>query len=90
MQSEARLKILQRRLSRKKLYSKNWWKLKFKIAKLHQKIKNQREDFLHKVSAAIAKQYSFVAIENLSVQNMQKNHYLALQSLLVMRAGQSL
>ena len=32
---------------------------------------------MHKVSVAIAKQYSFVAIENLSVQNMQKNHYLA-------------
>ena len=77
MQSEARLKVLQRRLSRKKLYSKNWWKLRCKIAKLHQKIKNQREDFLHKASVAIAKQYSFVAVENLSVQNMQKNHYLA-------------
>ncbi len=77
MQSEERLKVLQKKLSRKKLYSKNWWKLKFKIAKLHEKIKNQREDFLHKISVAIAKQYSFVAIENLSVQNMQKNHYLA-------------
>jgi len=77
IQSEVRLKILQRRLSRKKLYSKNWWKLRFKIAKLHEKIKNQREDFLHKASVVIAKQYSFVAIENLSVQNMQKNHYLA-------------
>jgi len=77
IQSEIRLKLLQRRLSRKRLYSKNWWKLRFKIAKLHEKIKNQREDFLHKASVAIAKQYSFVAIENLSVQTMQKNHYLA-------------
>ncbi len=77
IQSEDRLKILQRRLSRKKLYSKNWWKLRFKIAKLHEKIKNQREDFLHKISVAIAKQYSFVAIEDLSTKNMQKNRYLA-------------
>ena len=75
--TEERLKILQKRLSRKVLYSKNWYKLKAKILKLHEKILNQRNDFLHKVSVAIAKQYSLIAIENLSVKNMQKNHYLA-------------
>jgi len=75
--TEERLKILQKRLSRKVLFSKNWYKLKAKISKLHEKILNQRNDFLHKVSVAIAKQYSLIAIENLSVKNMQKNHYLA-------------
>jgi len=75
--TEERLKILQRRLSKKNLYSKNWYKLKVKISKLHEKILNQRNDFLHKISIAIAKQYSLIAIENLSVKNMQKNHYLA-------------
>jgi len=75
--TEERLKILQKRLSRKVLYSKNWYKLKAKISKFHEKILNQRDDFLHKVSVAIAKQYSLIAIENLSVKNMQKNHYLA-------------
>ncbi len=75
--TEKRLKILQRRLSKKVLYSKNWYKLKAKISKLHETILNQRNDFLHKASAVIAKQYSLIAIENLSVKNMQKNHYLA-------------
>ncbi len=75
--TELKLKVLQRRLSRKKLHSKNWYKMKAKISKLHEKVLNQRGDFLHKVSTAIAKQYSFVAVENLSVKNMQKNHYLA-------------
>jgi len=74
---EERLKVLQRRLSRRVLYSNNWYKLKAKISKLHEKILNQRDDFLHKVSVVIAKQYSLIAIENLSVKNMKKNHYLA-------------
>ena len=75
--TELKLKVLQKRLSRKKLYSKNWYKMKAKISKLHEKVLNQREDFLHKISTAIAKQYSFVAVEHLSIKNMQKNHYLA-------------
>jgi len=75
--TELKLKVLQRRLSRKKLYSKNWYKMKTKISKLHEKVLNQRNDFLHKVSTVIAKQYSFIAVEHLSVKNMQKNHYLA-------------
>jgi len=75
--TEKRLKILQRRLSRKEKGSHRWWKTVLKISRLHEKVKNQRRDFLHKLSIAIAKRYTHIAVESLSVKNMLRNHYLA-------------
>lgn len=77
IQSEKQLTKLQRRLSRCKKGSNRRKVAKFKVARCYQKIKNQRQDFLHKLTTAIAKQYKYVAIENLSVKNMVKNHCLA-------------
>lgn len=76
-QSEKQLIKLQRRLSRCKEGSNRRKIAKLKVARCHQKIKNQRQDFLHKLTTAIAKQYKYVAIENLSVKNMVRNHCLA-------------
>jgi putative transposase len=67
----------QRRLSKMQKGSNNRAKQKVKIAKLHLKIANIRNDFLHKTSTGIAKQYSFVAIEDLNVKGMLANHKLA-------------
>ncbi|HOV79416.1 MAG TPA: RNA-guided endonuclease TnpB family protein [Bacillota bacterium] len=75
--SEKKLARLQRRLSRKKKGSNNREKAKAKVAKLHDKIANQRNDFLHKVSYSIVKKYDLIAVENLSVKNMIKNHHLS-------------
>jgi len=75
--AEKRIKFLQRRLSRKKKGSKNRRKAKFKLTKAHEKVTNQRSDFLHKLSTKQVNSYSKIAIEKLSIQNMQKNHYLA-------------
>ncbi|MDP2907898.1 MAG: RNA-guided endonuclease TnpB family protein [Nanoarchaeota archaeon] len=75
--SEERLKFLQRQHSRKKKGSKNRKKSRFKIAKLHEKIVNQRNDFLHKQSRKLADSYSLIAVEKLSIKNMIKNRYLA-------------
>lgn len=72
-----RLKYLQRQLSRKKKGSKRYEKFCRRIAKLHEKIANQRKDFLHKVSYAITKQYDTICMEDLKVRNMMKNHKLA-------------
>ena len=81
--TERRIKKLQRRLARKKGYrkgeakSKNFEKLGKKLAKLYEKLKNQRRDFLHKLSKAIIRENQAVVVESLCVKNMQRNHYLA-------------
>lgn len=77
VKAEKRLKLLQRRLSRKKIGSANRRKARLKLAKQHIKVTNQRTDFHHKESSKIAKAYSFVAVEDLNINGMLKNHYLA-------------
>lgn len=71
------LKKQQRNLSRKKKWSSNRDKQKLRVAILHEKIGNQRKDFLHKVSTMIANKYHTIAIEDLNVKGMMKNHKLA-------------
>lgn len=75
--SEQRLKVLQRRLSRKNKGSSNWNQLKRQVAKLHEKVSNQRNDFQHKLSRKLIHENQAVALENLNVKGMQKNHHLA-------------
>ena len=75
--SEERLKFLQRKLVRQKKGSKNYLKTKKQIAKFHEKIVNQRQDFLQKVSTKLINENQGLAIENLKVKNMVKNHHLA-------------
>lgn len=77
IKAERKLKRVQRRFSRKKLRSNNRRKYRFKLAKQHLKVFNQRTDFLHKVSYGIAKSNSFIAVEDLQIKNMVKNHHLA-------------
>jgi len=76
-QSEKKLALLQRRLSRKKKGSNNRRKAKTKVTRLHDKIANQRKDFLHKASYGIVQKYDLVAVEKLPVKNMIKNHHLS-------------
>jgi putative transposase len=75
--SERRLKRLGRQLSKKKLRSKNWYKSKARLSKLHRKVANQRKDFIYNLSRNIVNKYEVVAIEDLKISNMQKNHKLA-------------
>lgn len=75
--SEKRLTKLQRDLSRKKKGSKNRNKARLKVAKLHEKITNQRKDFLHKLSSKIINENQVIVLEGLKVSNMLKNHNLA-------------
>lgn len=72
-----RLKILQRRLSKKQKGSKNRNKQKLRIAKLHYKISCQRTDFLHKLSSKIVSENQTIIIEDLNINGMMKNHSLA-------------
>ena len=62
---------------KKKKGSKNRTKARLKVAKLHEKIANQRKDFLHKTSTKIIRENQSIVIEDLRVKNMLKNHKLA-------------
>ena len=75
--SQTKLKRAQRRLSRKKKGSSRRKKCKLKVAKIHKKIANQREHFLHNVSTKIVKYYDVISIEDLNVAGMIKNRKLA-------------
>jgi putative transposase len=76
--SEERLIRRQRQLSKKNKGSKNRSKQRKKVAKLHEKIANQRKDFLHKISHKIVhKNHGTICVEDLCVKGMVRNHNLA-------------
>ena len=56
---------------------KNYRKQKHKVAKLHEHIANCAKDFNHKLSRRLVEEYDLLAFENLNVDGMKKNHYLA-------------
>lgn len=74
---ERRLKMLQRRLSKKQKGSNNRNKARIKLAKHCRKIANQRNDFLHKLSTRLITENQGINIEDLNVKVMIKNHKLA-------------
>lgn len=75
--SEKRLRKLQKDLSRCKKGSKNREKCRVKVAKQHEKISNQRKDFLHKLSKRLISENQAICLEGLKVKNMMSNHNLA-------------
>lgn len=75
--SEKHLAKLHKDLSRKKKGSRNQNKARLRVAKLHEKISNQRKDFLHKVSSKMISENQAIVVEDLSVKNMMRNHNLA-------------
>jgi putative transposase len=75
--TEKRLKRTQRKVSKKKNGSQNRIKQIQKLSKLHEKVANQRRDFLHKLSFHLSKDYSLVVVENLNIRNMVRNRKLA-------------
>jgi len=75
--TEERLKRVQRELSRKEKGSRNRERARRKLAKLHAKVRSQRMDFLHKQSRKLVNTYSLIAVEELNIKGMAKNHHLA-------------
>lgn len=75
--SENRLHKLQKDLSRAKKGSKNREKCRIKVAKQHEKIANQRKDFLHKLSKRLIDENQIICLEDLKVKNMMQNHKLS-------------
>ena len=74
---EKRLAKVQRRLSRMKKGSSNRNKQKTKVQNVHRDIRNVRNDYLQKQSTILVKDYDLIAMEELQVKNMIKNHKLA-------------
>lgn len=75
--SEKKLANLQKQMSRKTIGSNNRNKARIKVARQHEKIANQRADFLHKLSTRLIQEYDLICLEDLQVKNMVKNHKLA-------------
>jgi putative transposase len=72
-----KLRVAQRSLARKQKGSKRREKQKLVVALLHEKVRNQRQDYLHKISKYLVDNYDTICLEDLSVKNMVKNHILA-------------
>jgi putative transposase len=73
----ARLKLSQRRLSRKAKGSANRAKAAVRVARVHARIADRRRDFLHKLTTRLVRENQAVVIEDLGVRNMVRNHHLA-------------
>ena len=71
-QALEKLARAQRVLSRRRKGSNRWHKQRLKVAKLHEKIANQRKDFLHKTSRQLANRYDAVVIEDLNMKGMSQ------------------
>jgi len=69
------LKIAQQSLSKKKKCSNSRKKARIKVSKLHEKIANARDDFIHKFSAKLIKECKFIAIEKLNIRNLMGISY---------------
>jgi putative transposase len=74
---QARLKMLQQRLSRRMKNGKNWERTRQQIAKLYAKISDCRHNLLHQFTTHLIKQYGHIITEDLAIRNMVKNHRLA-------------
>ncbi|MBS7610693.1 transposase [Candidatus Bathyarchaeota archaeon] len=72
-----RIMVLQHWLSRKRKGSKNREKQRLKLAKAYEKLVNQRDDFLHKLSRFYVDNYDVVCVEKLNIKCMVRNHNLA-------------
>lgn len=74
---ENKIKKLQRQLSRKVKGSNNREKARIKLAKAHERLVNQRENYIHSVVNELLRYYDTIYMEDLNVKGMLKNHNLA-------------
>ena len=72
-----RLKGLQRALARCKAGSKNRYKIKLKIQRLWQKIRNARKHLIHDITNKLIKENDIIVCEDLDVKSMYKDHNIA-------------
>lgn len=78
--SLSRLRVAQRRLSRRKRFGSGWRKAAHQVARLQGHVANQRSDFWHKTTGELAQTYSLIALENLNLAFMTRNNSLSLSA----------
>lgn len=76
-QYEQKLAFWQHRMARRTKGGSNWHRAKQKVARIHEKIANTRQDFLHQLTTKLIRENQTISIEDLRVANMLKNHKLA-------------
>ena len=76
-QSQVKLRRLQRTVSRRKKFGKNWRKAIREVQRQHEKVKNQRQDYLRKLAHGLIQQYDVIAVEELQITNMVCNKHLS-------------
>lgn len=76
-ESQSKLRTAQKHLSRKKLGSKRRQKQRIKVARIHEKVSNQRNHFLHNYSTQLVKNFDVIVVEDLNVKGMVKNRKLS-------------
>ena len=69
---EPKLKQAQRRMSKKQIGSKNWYKALHKVSLIYEQIANKRKDFTHKLSTAIVQENEIIVLESLSLKGMSQ------------------
>jgi len=72
-----RLRVEHRKLSRKERGSKNWLKQLRMLCKVYERIERRRDDFLHKLSRFYVDNYDLIAVEDLNIANMKRNHNIS-------------
>ena len=75
--NEKKLKKLHKQLSKKQKGSNNRAKAKLKLAKVHEQIKNKKQNYLHNITTKIVSENQIIVLEDLNVSGMMKNHKLA-------------
>ena len=73
---EKKLKKIQKQFSKKQSESNNRNKFRIKLAKIHEKIKNQRNTYLHQITSKLVNENQVICIEDLNVKGMLQNHKL--------------
>lgn len=76
-ENQAKLKRMQRHLSRKKLGSNRRNKCRLKVSRLHCDIANKRSWYMHNLTTMLVNNYDVICIEDLNVSGMLQNHKLA-------------
>lgn len=71
--SESKLAKEQRRLSRMKSHSNNYNKQKIKVAKIHEKIANQRKNFIENLSNDLSRKYDIICVEDIDMKNISRS-----------------
>ena len=75
--AQKKLRVLQRKLARAQRGSNNRQKALRAVQRQQERVANQRRDYLHKLSFLLVKSFDAIALEDLSIRNMARNHHLS-------------